>query len=532
MKRAAAEASQELDAKALEREETDRAQKLFHSITSSRDNGGFGFRSMNHFADRLFGTGSLPQMKANITRWCKGQGSDFASAIFNRSPDAFQKFLGSSQFRALLQKEGEAIQKLLSRSPRVSMRELLAEFSMTDLSRNVKEAAPILWEVLTSISSREGKSQHDENLIFTVICAMLSLLRSQKANNFQVIMGFFFLGSGARKGQIAVLAQAGLSVSPSAINRHIKELSEENIQVVQKTIQTHLCSLVWDNLNFAFHIDAQRLDSKDHFDSGTTATLVVQYDPDTGAPAQLGSLPFDMKPLRTTTKQLIDNHSSLLIPSPDDIQALESCTIWQLTQVLLEHKPELSHLLSDFPACPTVEQIALHVTEQHPLPAMHEDESSLDGTIKVYQTILRNLGVSEDVIGRIGLFFTDGDLLTDSLVDKVESGRRNSADTETLESLRAVIRRFGLFHAKMAGARLVVNEHWGKPNSPLPGSLWWEHTNLLKRKPISAGWQSKKAAPWKPTHELIQISLAGHILDAFRIHCGDTDFDRWASKAT
>ncbi|KAJ3748182.1 hypothetical protein EV360DRAFT_57078 [Lentinula raphanica] len=168
MKRAAAEASQELDAKALEREETDRAQKLFHSITSSRDNGGFGFRSMNHFADRLFGTGSLPQMKANVTRWCKGQGSDLASAIFNRSPDAFQKFLGSSQFRALLQKEGEAIQKLLSRSPRVSMRELLAEFSMTDLSRDVKEAAPILWEVLTSISSREGKSQHDENLVCSI----------------------------------------------------------------------------------------------------------------------------------------------------------------------------------------------------------------------------------------------------------------------------------------------------------------------------------------------------------------------------
>ncbi|KAF8824700.1 hypothetical protein HHX47_DHR7000515 [Lentinula edodes] len=361
---------------------------------------------------------------------------------------------------------------------------------------------------------------------------MLSLVRSQKANNFQVIMGFFLLGSGAGKREIAVLAQAGLSVSPSAINQHVKELSRENIAIVQEVIQSFLCSLVWDNLNFAFHIDSQRLGSKDHFDSGTTVTVVVQHDPDTGLPAKHGTLSFDMKPPRTSTHQIISNQSLLLLPSPDDIKALELCEIWQLTQLALEHEPQLAHLKDCFSPCPTVEQIALHVTKQYPAPAMHEDESSLDGTIRVYLKILRDLGVSDNDIQKLGLFFTDGDLLTDSLVDKVESGRRNSAETEILESLRAVIRRFGLFHAKMAGARMVINEHWGKPNSPWPGSLWWEHTNLLRRKPISAGWQSKKAAPWKPTHELIQISLAGHILDAFRLHCSNSNFNHWASQAT
>ncbi|KAF9060010.1 hypothetical protein BDP27DRAFT_1430576 [Rhodocollybia butyracea] len=56
--------------------------------------------------------------------------------------------------------------------------------------------------------------------------------------------------------------------------------------------------------------------------------------------------------------------------------------------------------------------------------------------------------------------------------------------------------------------------------------------NLLKQKPISAGWQSKKAAPWKPTHDLLQISLAGHVLDAFWLHCGHRNFDVWAANAT
>ncbi|KAJ3824952.1 hypothetical protein F5880DRAFT_1457818, partial [Lentinula raphanica] len=87
MKQAAVEASQELITKRLEREESDEAHQIFQAITTPRDQGGYGFRSMKHFTDRLFGTGNVTQMKANITRWCKGQGSEFASAIFERSPD-------------------------------------------------------------------------------------------------------------------------------------------------------------------------------------------------------------------------------------------------------------------------------------------------------------------------------------------------------------------------------------------------------------------------------------------------------------
>ncbi|KAJ8089838.1 hypothetical protein PM082_018414 [Marasmius tenuissimus] len=84
----------------------------------------------------------------------------------------------------------------------------------------------------------------------------------------------------------------------------------------------------------------------------------------------------------------------------------------------------------------------------------------------------------------------------------------------------------------MAGCRIVINEHWGKPNSKWPRSLWWEHTQLLKRKPITAGWQTKKATPWKQSHELIQMSLAAHILDGFRIYCQHDDFNEWARKAS
>ncbi len=113
---------------------------------------------------------------------------------------------------------------------------------------------------------------------------------------------------------------------------------------------------------------------------------------------------------------------------------------------------------------------------------------------------------------------------------KVESARRNSSTP--IAGQRASKRLWGLFHAKMAGGRLVSNEHWGKPNSTWPGGLWWEHLKLLGRKPMTAGWKGKKATPWRPAHELIHISLPAHIQDAFRLHCGHSDLTAWAAAAT
>ena len=83
----------------------------------------------------------------------------------------------------------------------------------------------------------------------------------------------------------------------------------------------------------------------------------------------------------------------------------------------------------------------------------------------------------------------------------------------------------------MAGARLTVNEHWGPPNSNHPGGLWWENMQL-KQKAMLAGWKNKKATPWKPSHELLQISLVAHIKDVFCIHCSHPNFQEWAATAT
>jgi hypothetical protein len=256
--------------------------------------------------------------------------------------------------------------------------------------------------------------------VFTTICALISVLRSQKANNFQLVIGLFLLGSGASKREMEVLAHAGLSISYQSIIDHVKQLSKEGLKKIQDLVKSCMCQIVWDNLNIAFRVAAQRLKAKNHFDNGTTATVIPVFDPSTGGHAAHGTLPLDMKPPRERTLPVLDWSPEDVLPSPESATQLSDSCFWQLKRMALDHIPGISdELKKALGECPEVNQILLHITEQFPLPAMKLDESTLEGTLQVYLAILRNLGIGDKELEAHGIMFDDGDLLTDTLKEKV-----------------------------------------------------------------------------------------------------------------
>ncbi|KAJ7762285.1 hypothetical protein DFH07DRAFT_739385 [Mycena maculata] len=511
-----------------------KAREFLEKLTAPEEEGGAGFDSPMDWFETLLSSKDDAQASANLTRFFKSNGARIMDDIIDRVPAVGQEYLNEKvdkRLEELLHKEGKAIQELLTRGQSTSIMELLEEFSMEELGDQLECAAPTLWRILETTSAASTQRADFYLQVFTTACAMLSISRSQLANNYQVVIGLFLLGSGASKREMEVLAHAGLSTSYSTIREHIHLLSKEAVAKFQRLITEQMFFIVWDNLNIAFRVESQRLNKGNHFDNGTTATGIPLYNPFTGSTTTPhGTLPLPMKPPRTTTFPVLDWDISDVLPSALSVEQLGPCLLWQITRLAFENIKNLEHLRTAFKECPEVDPIAVHKTDQYPLPAMHEDESSIEGTIRIYAQILRNLGLTDDNLRAHGLMFNDGDLLTDSLVDKIESARRNSDGV--IDGMKASIRRFGLFHAKMAGCRMVLNEHWGKPNSLWPGSLWWEHNTLLKRKKISAGWKAQKATPWKPSHELLQISLAAHVKDGFRIHCGSEDLDTWALSAT
>ncbi|KAJ7135486.1 hypothetical protein C8R43DRAFT_956002 [Mycena crocata] len=554
-KRLAAQRKAEKDAAIqaiLDAEKTRRAQEVIALITKSDADGGFNFANLEEFFDALWRKGGDAAISSKITQYIQRHGTEHVEGMFKRSKEAKDEYI-SGVMEEIFQREGRAIQKILTRDSTTTVTDLLKEFSMDKLADEIEAAAPMLWAALAVLATpdqatrreADGENRRNKGLVFTTICALISVMRSQKANNLQLVIGLFLLGSGASKREISVLAHAGLSISYQGIIDHVKKLSSEGLANIRELVKSCMVQVVWDNLNIAFKVAEQRLKAKTHFDNGTTATVIKLSDPSTGGDVPHGTLPLEMKPPRERTLPVLDWSPEDTLPSAESAAQLSDSCFWQMKRLALEHIPGVSdELKKSLGECPEVNQIPLHTSNQHPLPAMQDDESTLDGTLQLEAISLLTFSLCLvwpcDLVIQKTTLTTCRIAAADSLKylghillysgDYLMAARRNS--TTPIAGLQASCRRWGLFHGQMAGGRLTVNEHWGAPNSLWPGGLWWEHNKLLKRKPLSAGWGGPKATEWKPAHELIHISLPAHIVDGFRIYCGQESLPEWAKSAT
>jgi hypothetical protein len=173
--------------------------------------------------------------------------------------------------------------------------------------------------------------------------------------------------------------------------------------------------IIWDNLNIAFWVGEQRKASKDHFNNRTTATLIPLYD------VEFGSLSLDLKPPRDNQRPVVDlNHQDMLL-SRQQVLELEAEQLWHIEDILFDAFPNLRNRFKDqIKPVANILPIPVHKTEQYPLPAMHIDESSLEGTLHVLETIItKTLKLEGNGLEKHGIILCVGDQLTLSLLDKV-----------------------------------------------------------------------------------------------------------------
>ncbi|KAJ7669167.1 hypothetical protein B0H14DRAFT_3692675 [Mycena olivaceomarginata] len=307
----------------------------------------------------------------------------------------------------------------------------------------------------------------------------VDLTRNEKSSEYQTTMSFYLLACGATRSQFEVLNHAGICLSYRSTLRKVKDLGQERLAA-------RMFMLIWDNLNFAFRVGQQRLGSNDHFDNGTTATLIVLSG------FAVGDLPLEILPPRKTRLPVLEFTADDLLPSLEDVQQLETLHRWHIEDILRAFPDSISEP-------PSILLIPVHTTEQCTLPAMQIDDS---------------LKMTEDDIKRHGVVICAGDQLSASLFDKVAASRRD--DIDLLDNLgRYGKEQLGIFHEKVAGTRMTQ-------------SLWslWKINSLLGRKPITAGWKSKKLPPFRPAYELmIDLTLPATFSMAFVSSC-----ETWAAK--
>lgn len=112
------------------------------------------------------------------------------------------------------------------------------------------------------------------------------------------------------------------------------------------------------------------------------------------------------------------------------MRRVEDGQLWHIQDILYDAFPDLrDRFRHGTEAAPSVYQIPLHKTKQYPLPAMHIDESSLDGTLEVLDTIVtRHLKFTAEDLQKHGILICAGDQLSKLLVDKVAAARRDDSD--------------------------------------------------------------------------------------------------------
>ncbi|KAF9470077.1 hypothetical protein BDN70DRAFT_945925, partial [Pholiota conissans] len=180
--------------------------------------------------------------------------------------------------------------------------------------------------------AQNSKYKNRELILATFFC-MLTKSRSEHSTSMQTTMCMYLLACGASRSLFDILSHAGITLS-------------------------YTQAILKDNINFAFKVEEQRHDSKDHFDNGTTATLVTLFGVDKNTP------PLPLKPPRTNHIPILDFTAADLMPSPDKAARVQDGQLWHIKDMLYDAFPDLRKKFShSIPPPPVVQQIPVHKTE-------------------------------------------------------------------------------------------------------------------------------------------------------------------------
>ncbi|TDL14454.1 hypothetical protein BD410DRAFT_683998, partial [Rickenella mellea] len=314
------------------------------------------------------------QLAAQVSRMLGSHGEEILDLIRKRRPDIAESW-AHRVTNEVYAAEAKEVANLLRPESGKSVSSLLESFSLEEMLSECKRVAPNFCAVLNSVGEDPDSTneRRDHSLVLVTVICMLATSRNERSNELQTVLGIYFLACGTSKSQFSLLHHCGLATSYSKAISDLKRLSQELREKAKTVVRQMPCMIAWDNINIAFRKAEQRHNNKDHFDNGTTATLIPLYG------VEKGGLPLELLPRRTSRRQLLDiDPIKDTLPSPSQAVELEKAILWHIEDMFVGAYPVLRRRFPDKVTPPlVVNPIPLHKTEIYPLPAMRIDESSI-----------------------------------------------------------------------------------------------------------------------------------------------------------
>ncbi|KAF9579391.1 hypothetical protein BGW38_004360 [Lunasporangiospora selenospora] len=332
--------------------------------------------------------------------------------------------------------------------------------SLDLLSTKISVYAPLFCQLLSTFVGKTVKERSKK--LVSVIASMIMYNRSQRSNYLQLIIGIHLFSTGCPSSIVTLLQRMALSTSRWSVKESLKSLTQEAIDKMKQAAAESPFALLYDNINMASKKHDQRLDNKDVFENGATATFIPNVN--------LGGIGND--PSASARLTIRD----LELDSEQDTEYMSQIFKYHLINGL---KKTCGHPLIES-IIPPVTPLRVVKTQTFPLPSMKIDQSTLEGNLDILNKIVLGvLNLPEDYFDSHDIVIL-GDQLTVVRVDGLKEAL--AKDVTRYKRLEWAVPIIQLFHTQMMFAHLILRTHYG--NEAVPGSLGFNRV-LLERKRIS-----------------------------------------------
>lgn len=163
--RARCEAEREKKAEDVQLDTNRRVAAVLDKITAPEDQGGAGFKTLYEFVDGLF-TSTKRETSLRTQRLCNDHGVEIIHHVARRAPEQGRE-AAMDIMDEVLRGEGQALRDLFAKKQHSTLADVLAEFSMAELTTRVSSVAPTLWRMLSQAAGERprGKQDHDPNIV-------------------------------------------------------------------------------------------------------------------------------------------------------------------------------------------------------------------------------------------------------------------------------------------------------------------------------------------------------------------------------
>ena len=376
----------------------------------------------------------------------------------------------------------------------------LDKFALKTFSDHLVKHSPHSFQVLNQLTGN-GKSL----LALQMITSIILFRRNLRCNLLQQTLGIYLYQEGCPRKVVEVMSHAGLSVSYTSILVSLRTLSNDSLSRARYAAFRLQWMILYDNINIRFQKYDQRINNNDTFESGTTATIVIGDDPG---------------PMRDPEDFYYRLRFRDLIPDEASCVVLNDARKYHFIDVLTRHHKKTFQYCSD--PKPAIDVLEPAKTETYPLPAMHIDQSTVEGNKQIIDRVRQQLQLNRDDFTEDQKHFIAGDQLT---VSRIRTAKRMLAGDETVfDELKWAVPVIQLFHLQMMFAKTILSTHYGSPDT---GGSLAQIIDLLKRKRVGV-----KNHDFHSVDELIRHTLDGMILHIWQLEYGVGNLDEMAEGRT